>query len=98
MKFPHELFRAAGLNSTDIANLFGVSRVTGARWLSGVDRNGQPGVGVNLFLQSKVKKVEAALSAAVEAGTLPDASFAKLSPKKRLSHLRSTLKSSRTAA
>lgn len=96
MKFPHQLFKRAGLNSTDIALLFDVSRVTGARWLSGVDRNGNPGVGVNLFLQTQVKKVEAALRLAVDRGVLPSDELRALPPKKRLTKLRTILKNNRT--
>jgi hypothetical protein len=83
MKFPHALFKRAGLNSTDVANLFGVSRVTGARWLSGVDRNGNAGVGVNKFLETKVAKVANAIMMAVDLHALPSDELAKLPPEKR---------------
>ena len=56
MHFPHKLFKTAGLNSTDVANLCDVSRITGYRWLQGVNRNGTEGVGVNLFLRDRVTK------------------------------------------
>jgi hypothetical protein len=95
MKFPHQLFKRAGLNSTDIANLFGVSRVTGARWLSGVDRAGNPGVGVNKFLEREVTRIHAALAKAVAAGRLPSEEVSSLPPKRRLAKLRSILKQSR---
>jgi hypothetical protein len=90
MKFPHQLYKRAGLNSTDIANLFGVSRVTGARWLSGVDRNGNNGVGVNIFLQDKVERVTAAVRQALDGKELPlEAKVAK--PDQRAAKLRSIL-------
>ena len=96
MKFPHQLFRKAGLNSTDVALLFGVSRVTGARWLSGVDRNGNPGVGVNLFLRKEVAKVAGAIQAAVEAKLLPSEDVSKLPPGKRQRALKRIITSTRT--
>lgn len=83
MKFPHALFKRAGLNSTDVANLFGVSRVTGFRWLSGVDRSGNSGAGVNVFLEEKVRRTAKAVEVAIHSGDLPFASLQKLPPAKR---------------
>lgn len=91
MQFPHLLFKNAGLNSTDIANLCGVSRITGYRWLQGTNRNGEPGVGVNIFLQDRVARVIAPLTAAVEAGVLPDLQLTKLPPKKRATKIKSII-------
>lgn len=91
MKFPHALFKRAGLNSTDIAALCGVSRVTGSRWLSGVDRNGNPGVGVNVFLQDKVQRTARAVELSMNRGDLPDVVLAKLPPAKRIRALRKIL-------
>lgn len=91
MQFPHELFKTAGLNSTDIANLCGVSRITGYRWLQGTDRNGAPGVGVNIFLQDRVSKVAAPLTAAVNDGVLPDEELTKLPPQQRATKIKSII-------
>jgi hypothetical protein len=91
MQFPHQLFKSAGLNSTDIAHLVDVSRITGYRWLQGVDRKGAEGVGVNVFLRDRVAKLITHLEAAVQAGALPDAEVAKLTPKKRAAKLRAIL-------
>jgi hypothetical protein len=95
MKFPHALFRRAGLNSTDVAALCGVSRVTGSRWMSGVDRNGNTGVGVNLFLQTKVTVVAKALKLACDRGVLPDVELAKLPPTKREAKLKKIIRDNR---
>lgn len=95
MKFPHALFRRAGLNSTDVAALCGVSRVTGARWLSGVDRNGNPGVGVNLFLQEKVRRVARGVRLALDRAMLPNHELAKLPPKKREARLKKIVRDNR---
>lgn len=92
MLFPHLLFRQAGLNPTDVAGLCRVSRISGYRWLLGVDRRGQPGVGVNIFLQDRVERVAVPLALAVKAGVLPDPSIAKLTPAKRLVKLRGILR------
>lgn len=91
MQFPHLLFRQAGLNPTDVANLCNVSRITGYRWLLGVNRRGLPGVGVNIFLQDRVAKLVPALQQAVESGALPNAEIAKLPPAKRASKLKSII-------
>lgn len=91
MQFPHKLFKQAGLNSTDVANLCGVSRITGYRWLLGVGRNGAPGVGVNIFLEDRVNKVTAPIAAAVAAGVLPDAELSKLAPTKRATRIKSII-------
>lgn len=96
MHFPHSLFKSAGLNSTDVAYLFGVSRVTGYRWLQETGRNGAPGVGVNVFLQRSVVKVVPALTRAVESGALPDAALARLPPKKRATKIKSIISQYRT--
>lgn len=92
MKFPHALFKRAGFNSTDVAAIFGVSRVTGARWLSGVDRNGNPGVGVNVFLQDRVERIAAAVEAAVAGKNLPDPTLAKLPPEQRVKKLKTLIR------
>ena len=91
MQFPHVLFNKAGLNSADIAGLFGVSRITGHRWLKGTDRNGKVGVGVNIFLQDRVAKMTAPLEAAVEAGALPNLEITKLPPNKRAPKIRAII-------
>lgn len=85
MDFPHLLFKDAGLNATDVANLIGVSRVTGHRWLNG-------GRGVNIFLQEKVKKVIPPLTKAVKSGALPNPDILKLPPAKRVTRIRSILR------
>lgn len=95
MKFPHALFKRAGLNSTDVAALSGVSRVTGYRWLSGVDRHGNPGVGVNPFLEEKVRRVEKSVRLACDRAVLPDPELAKLPPKKREAKLKKILRENR---
>lgn len=91
MHFPHELFKKAGLNSTDVANLFCVSRITGYRWLKGTDRNGAEGVGVNIFLRPAVTKIARRLEAAVTAGALPNEALAKLPPTKRAAKIKSII-------
>lgn len=91
MHFPHKLFKTAGLNSTDVANLCDVSRITGYRWLQGVNRNGTEGVGVNLFLRDRVTKLTAPLQSAIDAGALPDPVVAKLSPQKRAAKIRAII-------
>lgn len=92
MQFPHQLFKTAGLNSTDVANLCGVSRITGYRWLQGINRkNGTEGVGVNLFLRDRVTDLAAPLKEAVADGALPDPVAAKLSPPKRAEYLRTII-------
>lgn len=92
MQFPHQLFKSAGLNSTDIAHLLDVSRITGYRWLQGVDRRtGTEGVGVNVFLRDRVTKLVTPIEAAVQAGALPDEGVAKLAPKKRAAKLRAII-------
>lgn len=96
MHFPHQLFKTAGLNSTDIANLCGVSRITGYRWLQGTSRNGTEGVGVNIFLRDRVTKIAAPVAAAVDAGALPDEALAKLPPEKRASRIKTILNKHRT--
>ena len=92
MQFPHTLFKAAGLNSTDVALLFGVSRVTGYRWLSGTDRHGGDGVGINIFLQERVAKMVPIIERAIESGTLPNHEMIKLPPSERFATLKSVLK------
>jgi hypothetical protein len=96
MQFPHETFKNAGMNPSDVGHLIGVSRVTGYRWLLGTNRNGTTGVGVNIFLQDKVAKVAAQVEAAVAAGALPDDNIKKLPPEKRAGKLRSILNKYRT--
>lgn len=91
MLFPSDLFKNAGLNSTDVAELCGVSRVTGYRWLSGVNRHGTEGVGVNLFLQARVAAVAEAVRKAVAKKVLPNEEVAKLPPAKRVDTLRTIL-------
>lgn len=92
MQFPSDLFKAAGLNSTDVAELCGVSRVTGYRWLSGVSRQGTKGVGVNVFLQDRVAKIAGAVHKAVDARVLPNPAVTQMPPEKRVAKLRSILK------
>lgn len=87
MQFPHQIYKRAGLNSTDLANLFGVSRITGYRWLLGVNRRGEPGVGVHVFLRKKVAEVTSKVNAALEAGLLPNHEIRKLPPEVRADKL-----------
>lgn len=99
MQFPRSLFKQAGLNPTDIANLFGVSRVTGWRWLSGTDRHGrttEQGVGVNIFLRDRVKATAALVQGAVDAGVLPDPKIQALEPESRAAKIKRILKQYRT--
>lgn len=91
MIFPHTLFRQAGLNTTDIAAIFGVSRVTAARWLSGVNRSGAPGAGVNVLLEDRVTRGVQLVQAAVNSGALPDSAISALPPAKRRPRIRSIL-------
>lgn len=92
MHFPSQLFKSAGLNSTDVANLVNVSRITGYRWLQGVNRStGTDGVGVNVFLQDRVTRLVAPLTEAVALGVLPDPEVSKLTPKKRAARLRAII-------
>lgn len=91
MIFPHELFREAGLNTTDVAGLVGVSRVTAMRWLSGTNRRGGPGVGVNVHLEDKVALVADMVERAVHTGKLPDAALAALPPTVRLERIKALL-------
>lgn len=83
MIFPHTLFRQAGLNTTDVAAICDVSRVTGARWLSGA--------GVNVLLQDRVAKIVSSVEAAVDAGALPDPDIAALPPAKRRTRIKALL-------
>lgn len=99
MQFPHALFKQAGLNPTDVANLFGVSRITGWRWMSAVDRSNnhtEQGAGVNIFLRDRVAQVAAQVQGAVDAGTLPDEAIRMLDPDRRAAKLKSILKQYRT--
>lgn len=96
MLFPHLLFRQAGLNPADVANLCKVSRITGWRWLKGSSRQGTPGAGVNLFLRDRVARVAANVTAAVEAGALPDEQLDLLAPPARAAKIKSILKQHRT--
>lgn len=92
MQFPSQLFKDAGLTATDIGNLCGVSRITGFRWLQGINRKtGQEGVGVNVLLRERVAKVTEGVRAAVDAGALPNTEIAKLPPKKRASQIRAII-------
>lgn len=91
MLFPHELFLKAGLNSTDVANVFDVSRITGYRWLRGISRSGAPGVGVNIFLRDRVARVASQIKSAVVAGDLPDAELKQLPPSQRAERIKSIL-------
>lgn len=91
MKFPSDLYLQAGLNSTDLANIFGVSRITGYRWLRGVSRSGKSGVGVNIFLQDLVKKTTAQVQSAVDAGDLPHGGINALPPARREPLIRAIL-------
>lgn len=91
MKFRSDLYKSAGLNSTDIANLFGVSRVTGYRWLKGTDRAGDSGVGVNIFLQERVAAMDTAVERALKQKRLPDAEMATLAPDERAARLNDIL-------
>lgn len=83
MKFPSDLYLQAGLNSTDLANIYGVSRITGYRWLRGTSRSNTPGVGVNIFLQDLVEETTAQVQAAIDAGDLPNYAIAILPPARR---------------
>lgn len=96
MQFPHQLFKNAGLNSTDVAYLCGVSRITGFRWLKGADRHGNDGVGVNIFLQDRVAKLTAQVQAAVDAGALPDTEITTMPPNTRVKKIRSVINQFRT--
>lgn len=92
MHFPSQLFKSAGLNSTDVANLVGVSRITGYRWLQGTNRaTGADGVGVNVFLQDKVSRLVAPLTEAVANGALPNEDVQNLEPKKRAARIRAII-------
>ena len=91
MKFNSALYKTAGFNSTDVANLFGVSRVTGYRWLKGTSRAGAAGVGVNIFLQDRVAATTASLARAVDKGLLPDAAVAALPPGERATKITAIL-------
>lgn len=97
MQFPHTLFKDAGLAAADVAALFGVSRVTGHRWLKGSDRNGNDSVGVNVFLRDRVAKLVPSVEHAVRAGALPAPHLAALPPAKRVKEVRSILKMYRPA-
>lgn len=83
MQFPHQLFLDAGLVSTDVAALVGVSRITGYRWLKGS--------GVNIFLRRRVEKVSQRVQAALDAGRLPDRELSKKAPGDRAKELKSIL-------
>ena len=63
MIFPAEQYKAARLNTTDVAVLFAVSRVTASNWLRSC--------GVHSALQDKVTAYTRALADAVAAGRLP---------------------------
>ena len=91
MQFPHQLFKDAGLNPTDVANLCEVSRITGYRWLRGVNRQGRA-VGVNIFLRSRVRRLVGPLQAALDDGALPNEAIKKLPPKARATKLKAILK------
>lgn len=97
MHFPHTIFQSAGLNSTDVANLFGVSRITGYRWLLGTSRSGNAGVGVNIFLRDKVNKMAPLVKRAVDAGALPNPDVMQLPPTKRAAKLRSIINAHRSS-
>lgn len=84
MQFPSKIYKRAGLKSTDIAGLVGVSRVTGHRWLNNA--------GVNIFLREKVAATTEAVWRAVSAKALPDRSIAKLPPDQRLQKLESIIR------
>lgn len=77
MQFPHELFKAAGLGSTDIAALVGVTRITGYRWLQG------GGVQVQA-LRDRVQHVSSLVQAAIDEGKLPDENLARLPAEARI--------------
>lgn len=91
MKFPHKLFAQAGLNSTDVSDLVGVSRITGYRWMLGVDRNGVKGVGVHALLRDRLAPIIASVQAAVDAGVLPDEHIKSLPPAVRLIEYQSVI-------
>lgn len=90
MKFPHTLFRQAGLTPSDVAGLCGVSRVTGWRWMRGGDDGSE--VGVNIFLQERVARAAACVRKAMEAGVLPDMELIALPAAKRIDKLEDILR------
>lgn len=94
MQFPHELFKTAGMNSTDVAVLFGVSRVTGYRWLNGDTRTGKPSV-INVLLRPAVEKMVPRVQLAIASGVLPDPALTKLVPIKRAEKIKSIIKRQR---
>ena len=58
MQFPHEVFKAAGLGPTDVAGLFGVSRVTAHKWLRGANVHSMARVAIAARQQDVRKAVE----------------------------------------
>lgn len=95
MHFPYQLFENAGLSASDVARLFGVSRVTGYRWLQATDRKGNRGVGVNIFLQPRVSRGIEELRRALAAGDFPDEGLRRLTPVKRNLRIKSILRKHR---
>ncbi|OWT53389.1 hypothetical protein [Candidimonas nitroreducens] len=87
MQFPHTLHKRAGLNATDIAALYDVTRTTGFRWLRGG--------GVNRFLVDRVTKTTTAVQAAVDAGILPDGDVTGMPPARRIVAIRAALRGRR---
>lgn len=63
MQFPAAKFKAAGLNTTDVAVLFKVTRTTASNWLRGRK--------VHVMLRETVQHMENLLDIAVDSGALP---------------------------
>lgn len=93
MLFPHILFKQAGITPPDVARLCEVSRVTSWRWMRGNDDGS--GVGVNVFLHDRVAKVESGVQRALDSGALPDVALVSMSPKDRVSKLKTILRQNR---
>lgn len=85
MQFPHKLFKHAGLRSTDVAALIGVSRITGYRWFKG--REDGAGAGVNIFLRDRVVDLSKRVHQAVTEGRLPSPELYRLPPTDRVAAL-----------
>lgn len=63
MQFPADTYKQAGMNATDVAVLFKVTRITSYKWLKGQ--------GVHPLLQEKVARLTLTVAALRAAGTLP---------------------------
>lgn len=89
MKFPADVFKTAGFNTTDVAVLFDVTRVTASKWLRSFP--------VHVMCQRRVTDYAGTVARETSSGTLPwkPPAGKRTGASERAAHLKSIVQQAR---